>query len=512
MMAGYPYHHLAVIVGYAERAYHLDKGYHNMPNLIPRPSFIAFNTGEFILSDSTIITANSEIRDIAEYLSTQLQRFTGRNIAITEQERGTQEIRINLTPDSALGGEGYELGISSDCIELCAHQPAGLFYASQTLLQIIPAGSAPSLGPSTMLRTSLPAVSIRDTPRFEWRGIMLDVARHFFCVQDVKRFIDLIAHYKLNRLHLHLTNDQGWRIEIKSWPRLTEIGGRIQVGSQHGGFYTQEQYTEIVDYARSRFITIVPEIDTPGHTNAALASYAELNPSGEATSLYDGIEVGFSTLWINDEITYRFLDDVIRELAALTSGPYIHIGGDEAKSTTEQDYRKFIKRVQDIVISNGKQVIGWSEIGEAGVLPGTIVQHWMGAAYQEAKQQGSKIILSPANKTYLDMKYDESTALGLSWAGLISIKDAYDWEPGSYLHLLEAGDVLGIEAVLWTETIETIQDIEYMVFPRLLGLAELAWSPKGQDWEEYRQRLADHGSHMESMGINFHRGPGVDWK
>ncbi len=183
---------------------------------------------------------------------------------------------------------------------------------------------------------------------------MLDVARHFFGVEDVKRYIDLIAHYKINRLHLHLTDDQGWRIEIKSWPKLTEIGGSTQVGGDGGGYYTQEQYKEIVDYARSRYVTIVPEIDTPGHTNAALASYAELNPSGEAPALYEGIEVGFSSLWINNEITYQFLDDVIRELAALTPTPYIHIGGDEAQSTPEEDYKKFIKRIQEIVISHGK--------------------------------------------------------------------------------------------------------------------------------------------------------------
>ncbi len=170
-------------------------------------------------------------------------------------------------------------------------------------------------------RVSLPAVSIRDTPRFDWRGAMLDVARHFFGVEDVKRYIDLISHYKMNRLHLHLTDDQGWRIEIKSWPRLTEIGGSTQVGGESGGYYTQEQYKEIVDYARSRYVMIVPEIDTPGHTNAALASYAELNSSEEAPALYEGTEVGFSTLWINSEITYQFLEDVIRELAALTPTP-----------------------------------------------------------------------------------------------------------------------------------------------------------------------------------------------
>jgi hexosaminidase len=203
---------------------------------------------------------------------------------------------------------------------------------------------------------------------------------------------------------------------------------------------------------------------------------------------------------------------VIGELAALTPTPYIHIGGDEARSTPEEDYKKFIKRIQEIVVAYGKRTIGWSEMGEAEVLPGTIVQHWVGAAYQGAKRQGAQIILSPANKTYLDMKYDASCPLGLDWAGLISVRDSYDWEPGSYMEGLAESDILGIEGPLWTETVQTMKDIEYMVFPRLIGLAELAWSPKGQHWEEYRQRLAAHGKRLEAMGVNFFRSPDVDWK
>ncbi len=443
-----------------------------MLNLIPTPSSIIINPGEFIVSSATKISAAPELQSLADDLSGQLQNFTARQLPVTSSGQDIENIALKLEADPPLGEEGYELSISADGARLRANQPAGLFHAVQTLLQVVPLGSQPAL--------TLPAVSIRDTPRFPWRGVMLDVARHFFRVEDVKRFIDLIAHYKLNRLHLHLSDDQGWRIEIKSWPKLTEIGGSTQVCGSGGGYYTQEDYAEIIKYARSRFITVVPEIDTPGHTNAALASYAELNPSGEATALYEGTEVGFSSLWIEQEITYRLLDDVIRELAALTPTLYIHIGGDEAQSTPHEDYKKFIKRIQQIVISHGKQTVGWSEIGDAEVLPGTIAQHWKGAEYQGAIEQGARIILSPANKTYLDMKYDESTPLGLVWAGFISVKDAYDWEPGSYLDQLEEKDILGIEAPLWTETILTIKDIETMVFPRLPGLAELAWSPKGQ--------------------------------
>ncbi len=479
----------------------------SMLNLIPNPSIVNPSQGQFLFSSSTFIStdfSDKTLVKLAEYLTHRLQDMTGLSEFLQKKESGSGTIRLQISDKTDLGQEGYELIVTENGIDLRAPRPAGLFYAIQTLLQMIPAHPS---GPFI-----LPAVSIVDAPRFAWRGAMLDVARHFFSVEDVKRYIDLISHYKMNRIHLHLTDDQGWRIEIKSWPRLTEYGARTQVGGNGGGFYTQEQYKEIVSYAQSRFVTLIPEIDTPGHTNAALASYPELNESEEAPPLYEGTEVGFSTLSINHAVIYQFLDDVIRELAEMTPGPYIHIGGDEAKSTPEEDYKKFIKRIQEIVRSHGKQPIGWAEIGEAELLPGTIAQHWFGATYQEAKAQGARIILSPANKTYLDMKYDASFPLGLDWAGLISVKDAYDWEPGSYMHLLEENDILGLEAPIWTETLVTMKDIESMAFPRLPGLAELAWSPKGTSWEEYKQRLAKHGRHMEKMGINFFRSPDVDWE
>jgi len=490
-----------------ETAYHRDKGTeNNMPNLIPYPATVNPTEGQFKLTTSSqILTdlSHETLSALANHLAEQLQHRTGARYSLANTHDGPRNIRLRFNDKTDLGEEGYELSITENGTLLTAPQPAGVYYGIQTFLQLIP---TPPNGP-----ISLPAVSIRDTPRFAWRGAMLDVVRHFFSVQDVKRYIDLISHYKMNRLHLHLTDDQGWRIEIKSWPRLTEYGGQTQVGGGRGGFYTQEQYREIVAYAASRFVTIVPEIDTPGHTNAALASYAELNCDGQAPTLYEGTEVGFSSLCINKEITYTFLEDVIRELAAITPGPCIHIGGDEAKSTPEDDYKTFIKRMQEIVRAHGKTPIGWAEIGEAQLLPGTIAQHWIGTSYQEAKAQGAKIILSPANKTYLDMKYDPSTTLGLDWVGYTSVKDSYDWEPGGYMHLLEETDILGLEAPIWTETLPTMKDLEYLAFPRLPGLAELAWSPKGMSWQAYKQRLAAHGRQMDAMGINFFRSPDVDW-
>jgi len=476
-----------------------------MYNLIPKPASITISEGGFLLSSETKIVSGTEgaIRAIGRLLAEYIEQHTKLNLAVMDAHQNLGNIHLILNGDTRLDEEGYELIVDSYGIRIQANSPAGLFYGIQTLRQIVSAHQ------STL---KLPAVSITDSPRFTWRGAMLDVARHFFSVDDVKRYIDLLAHYKMNRLHLHLTDDQGWRIEIKSWPKLTEIGAQTQVNGGGGGFYTQEQYKEIVEYAHSRYVMIIPEIDTPGHTNAALASYAELNVSEEATNLYEGTKVGFSTLGIHMEATYLFLDDVIRELAAITPAPYIHIGGDETHATPKEDFKTFIEKMQKIVYAHHKIAIGWAEIGEVALNSQTIAQHWQGAAYKGAKEQGNKFIVSPGNKTYLDMKYAEDTPLGLTWAGLISVKDSYDWEPGSYMEGLEESDILGIEAPLWSETLVTMQDIEFMAFPRLPGLAELAWSPKGLSWDEYKLRLAKHGKHMQALDINFFKSPDVNWE
>ena len=480
-----------------------------MQILIPKPVSLYGRSDAFSIPPVTNINvepSSTEMHSLGRYLASVLPPAG----QVTESGSGT--VRLSLNGDASLGEEGYELSITTDAIQLSANRPAGLFYGIQTLRQLIQTDSSGSPRHAQGNAVSLPAVSIRDTPRFAWRGSMLDVARHFFGVEDVKRYIDLISHYKMNRLHLHLSDDQGWRIEIKSWPKLTEVGAQTQVGGGGGGFYTQEQYEEIVDYARSRYVTIVPEIDTPGHTNAALASYPELNSDDKAPALYEGTNVGFSTLSAHKEITYKFLDDVICELAAITPGQYIHIGGDETHSTPKEDYKIFIERMQEIVYAHNKIAIGWAEIGEVELNPKTVAQHWQGAAYKGAKDQGNKFIISPGNKTYLDMKYDETTPIGLNWAGYISVKDSYDWEPGSYMEGLVEEDILGIECPLWTETVLTMKDIEFMAFPRLPGIAELAWSPKGANWEEYKVRLAKHGRYMEAMRINYFKSPDVDWE
>ena len=342
---------------------------------------------------------------------------------------------------------------------------------------------------------------------------MLDVARHFLSVEDVKRYVDLIALYKMNRLHLHLADDQGWRIEIMSWPRLATHGGSTEVGGGPGGYYTQEEYADLVAHARRRFVTIVPEVDMPGHTNAALASYPELNCDGIAPPLYTGTEVGFSALCVDKEITYRFIDDVVREISALTPGPYIHIGGDEVETLTEAQYADFVQRAQEIVRSHGKRVIGWDEIAHADLATGTVVQHWRPSASPTvAVAKGASIIVSSADRTYLDMKYRPDTALGLSWAGFIDVRTAYTWDPATLYDGVDESSILGVEAPLWLETIARLSDVERMAFPRLPAIAEIGWSSRdGRTWDEFSRRLGAQAPRWSALGVNYYRAPEIPW-
>ena len=311
-----------------------------------------------------------------------------------------------------------------------------------------------------------------------------------------------------------------WRIAIDSWPNLATFGGSTEVGGGPGGYYTKSDYREIVRYAAARYMTLVPEIDTPGHTNAALASYADLNCDGQAPPLYTGTEVGFSSLCVNKEITYEFLDDVIRELAAITPGRYVHMGGDEAHSTTDADYLHFMDRLQPLVRDNGKRLMGWEEIAQAPLLPGTLAQHWGTATgsdegtehAREAVAQGVKLVMSPANHAYLDMQYDPNTPLGLHWAGYVEARDAYEWDPAQLVDGVGEGEVAGVESALWSETLEDVDDIEFMAFPRLPGIAEIGWSARdGRDWGEYRRRLAAQGPRWDVEGVDYYRSPQVPW-
>ncbi|MGH9315429.1 MAG: beta-N-acetylhexosaminidase [Vicinamibacterales bacterium] len=424
-------------------------------------------------------------------------------------------IHLRLGKLSQAGEEAYELVIAPEGVTITANQPAGLFYGAQTFRQLLPPFvDYGAVRPETARAVRAPAARITDYPRFAWRGAMLDVSRHFFSVDEVKRYMDLMSLYKLNRLHVHLADDQGWRIEITSWPNLARHGGSTEVGGGPGGYYTQQQYADLVAYAQDRFITIVPEIDMPGHTNAALASYAELNCNGVAPSLYTGIDVGFSALCVDKEITYKFIDDVVREIAELTPGAYFHVGGDEVKTLSPAQYVQFIERVQKIVRSHGKQMIGWDEIAPARLAPGSLVQHWRpDGSPAAAVAQGAKVIMSPANKAYLDMKYDSESVLGLSWAGYIDVEDAYAWDPAQSVRDVPESALAGIEAPIWSETLADIRDVEFMAFPRLAAIAELGWSrADGRAWGEFKGRLGAQAPRWTALGVNFFRSPAVPWK
>lgn len=486
-----------------------------MTNLIPLPALIAPTDLRFTLTASAQIVvspADAETLRIAGFLADDLRAATGYALPIAPdpQERPRDSIFLALHQDTSLGDEGYELNITNDRIVMRAPKPAGLFYGYQTLCQLVPLAPRESHAQSAW---HIPTAGIRDVPRFAWRGAMLDVARHFFTVETVKQYIDWLAMYKLNRLHLHLSDDQGWRIEIKSWDNLATVGGSTGVDGKNSGYYTQDEYRDLVAYAAERYITIVPEIDTPGHTNAALASYPELNCDDVARPLYTGIEVGFSSLCIDKEITYQFMDDVIRELAALTPGEYIHIGGDEAHATDKVAYTQFVERVEPIVQKYGKRMIGWEEIAQAEISPQTVAQNWRGEYSAQAVRQDARVIASPAKHAYLDMQYHEQSPLGLHWAAYVEARDAYEWDPAAELESVPEQSVLGVEAPLWSETLLTLDDIAYMTFPRLTAIAEIGWSPQAaRDWDSYRARVAAHGARWDRMGINYYRSPQIPWQ
>jgi hexosaminidase len=486
--------------------------------LIPKPVAAKSTGGHFELRENAVIRiaeTAKELQPVAQYLADRLNPATGLNVTVQNSGDMPSSNFILLETgisDTRLGQEGYELTVNKENIRLAANTPEGIFRGIQTLRQLLPAAiesSERQKGP-----WKIAAATILDYPSYSYRGAMLDVARHFFGVNDVKRFIDLIAAYKMNILHLHLADDQGWRIGIKSWPALTEIGGKTEVGGGKGGFYTQEEYKELVQYAADRFITIVPEIDMPGHTNAALASVPELNPDNQPTKLYTGTNVGFSTLQTHKEFTYQFLGDVIRELAGMTQGPYIHVGGDESHSTKKEDYIPFVERVQEIVAANGKIMIGWDETTLSALKPTSIAQYWSKAENaQRGVSKGVKIIMSPAANAYVDMKYNPKTKLGLHWAGYIEVDAGYKWDPATLVPGITKENILGVECPLWSETVTNISEIEYLLFPRLPGYAEIGWTDAaGRNWEEYKIRLGRQANRFKFMGINYYPSAKVPWK
>ncbi|WP_459836482.1 family 20 glycosylhydrolase [Clostridium carnis] len=486
-------------------------------DIIPKPVSYEKGKGKFTLKKDTSIYVKGnteketeEIIKVAEFLKEKLKNSTGFELNIIKGE-STSSGNIYLTTigaEEGKGSEGYKIITTSESVKIIAYKPEGLSRGVQTLRQLLP----PEIEKSTVVsgvEWNIPVLTIDDKPEYDYRGLMIDVARHFFTVDEIKRQIDYAALYKINRLHLHLSDDQGWRLEIKKWPDLTLIGGSTEVGGGPGGYYTQEEFKDLVKYAADRYIEVIPEFDMPGHSNAALASYGFLNPDGKRKPLYTGTNVGFSTFMTHSEKTYEFIDDVIKEVSEISPSKYIHIGGDEADSTKKADYDYFVGRVSKIVEKYGKTPMGWDPIDTAPEINSSVVlQNWKDSN-EAAREKDMKIIISIAKKAYLDMKYNESTPYGLNWAGYISVEDAYNWDPTEYA---PKELILGIEAPLWTETITNIKEMDYMIYPRLLGYSEIGWTPKeARNWNEYKIRLEKQGERMKNLGINYYNDNSI-WK
>lgn len=455
--------------------------------IIPLPYEMISGTGHYFTDDETEWEISASGNEAAARAMTYLR------------DKGVPRLQLGFVLDNSLQlpSGSYLLNISPDQIDIMATDAAGALNGAITLEQVVAFSGKSDRG------TFLPCGTITDQPRFAYRGYMLDVARTFFGVDTVKQVIDRIAPYKINHLHLHLSDDQGWRIEIKSWPKLTEIGGQLEVDGTPGGFYTQEDYVEIVEYAASRGITIVPEIDVPGHIHAALVAYPELSIDGKDRELYTGTEVGFSTVDANNDLVYEWLDDVVREISELTPGPYFHLGGDESAVTPHDDYVKFVGRAQQIIKANGKLPMGWDEVAVAGLAEGAVAQLWNHVEYAElARDNGNKVLVSPGTRTYLDMQYDTASRIGLHWAAYIEVDSAYLWDPATFVPNVTDENILGVESPLWGETIRNIEDIDYLTFPRLPAHAEVGWTAQDKRvYPDFLRRLKAHQIWLKEQGV-----------
>ncbi|CCH01494.1 beta-hexosaminidase [Fibrella aestuarina BUZ 2] len=522
--------------------------------LVPQPVSVQPQPGHFTLTKATTITyTKPESASVAAMLSRQLAEQT--SLTLTSRPAAAAPVNTILltltpTPDAKLGREGYRLSSSPKGVVITANQPAGLFYGTQTLLQLVPTEQPAPTGRMTQ-PTNVPAVQIIDYPRFGWRGVMLDVSRHFFPKADVMRYIDELARLKLNTFHWHLTDDNGWRIEIKSLPRLTSVGAwrvprdghfgerpnpKPGEAATYGGFYTQDDIREVVKYAQARNITIVPEIDIPGHSMAMLAAYPNLscskdtsvrvNPGTQFAEWYGNGTFKMlidNTLNPSDEAVYATLDKVFTEVAALFPGPYIHAGGDECykgywekdpgcqalmqkegMKHVEQLQGYFMKRVEKIINAKGKKFLGWDEILEGDVSPSATVMSWRGMKGGiEAAQHGHDVVMTPSTFAYIDYMQGDPTLEPRIYASL-RLKTCYEFEPVP--PGIDSTRILGGQGNLWTEQIPTLAHAEYMTYPRTWALSEVFWTPRNRrDWAGFIPRLEAQMRRADAAGVNYAR-------
>lgn len=526
------------------------KAQNNAINLIPQPVEIKTTTGSYTLtSASTISYDKAESQKVADMLVQKLNAPTGFSLKAQQGKLGAIQLNLNASPNAELGKEGYILESTPKGVVIFANQTAGLFYGMQTLLQLLPKEIESKT--ATKGNWIIPSVKVKDYPRFAWRGIMFDVSRHFFTKEEVKAYIDQIARLKYNTLHWHLTDDEGWRIEIKSLPKLTSVGAwrvkraghfgdreapKIGEPTPVGGFYTHEDIKEVIAYAQERNVAILPEIDVPGHSMAAVAAYPELsctkNPNtmvscGHKFSEWYGNGtfkmLVDNTLNPSNEEVYTFLDKVFTEVAQLFPHPYIHVGGDECyKGYWAQDegcqalmsklkihhvedlQGYFMGRVEKILQAKGKKLIGWDEILEGGISPTAAVMSWRGTKGGiQAAKEGHEVVMTPTTYAYLDYNQGEMTVDPPIYAGL-RVSKSYSFEPVP--DGIDAKYILGGQGNLWTEQTPTFRYVQYMTYPRAWALSEVYWSQKSaKNWDDFAKRMENHFERADVAEINASR-------
>ena len=504
--------------------------------MIPAPADVSIGEGVFRLSSATpvVTAADPEVERIARYFTDLVARTTELRLNPLEPNKvGAQQrvIRLELNAaEGAAGEEGYSLNVSPERIVISARSPRGLFYGAITLWQLITAH------PVVESEVSIPAVALVDQPRFAWRGLMLDVARHYMPPEFIKQMLDWMAVHKLNTLHWHLTDDQGWRLEIKKYPLLTEVGAwRIPAGDagidastgqprRYGGFYTQAEVRDIVRYAAERFITVVPEIEMPGHAQAAIAAYPKLGSINDRPRVSP--DWGIHTYLFNvEEDTFTFLENVLTEVIDLFPGPYVHVGGDEAvkdqwQASARVQHRMrelgvadeialqayFIHRIDAFLRAKGRRLVGWDEILDGGLPPDAIVMSWRGMdGGRKAARLGHDVVMAPAPDLYFDHLQTDVQGEPPGRPGTESLRDVYSFEAmPPDLTPDEARHIIGLQANLWTEHIRTLDRVQHMVFPRLAAVAEVAWSPAAKrDWKDFEARMQDQLGRYRALGIRY---------
>jgi hexosaminidase len=513
--------------------------------VIPRPLAVTPGRGSFVFTPRTTIWSDKADSAVARRFARGLAVATGLDLSVrvgTPASGNRIVFRRAPARDTTLGPEGYRLDVRPGVATITASAAAGAFYATQTIRQLLPSAVFRSAVVSNA-DWRIPAVTIEDRPRFQWRGAHLDVARHFMPKEFVKKYIDLLAMHKLNTFHWHLTDDQGWRIAIAKYPRLTDVGAwrdRTVVGhpqrdsaanvfdaKRHGGFYTHDDIREIVAYAAERFVTIVPEIEMPGHSQAAIAAYPSLGNFGD--TIRPWTMWGVSPYILNpSDTTIAFMQDVLTEVMALFPGPYIHVGGDEAikpqwKTSPRAQARIrefglkdenelqswFIGQMDSFLTAHGRRLVGWDEILEGGLAPNAVVMSWRGTAGGiAASRAGHDVVMTPGSHTYFDHYQSANTDFEpLAIGGFLPIDTVYSYEPvPAELEPQFASHILGAQGQVWTEYLEGPKNVEYMAFPRLSALAEVLWtSRERRDFADFNARLPTHLARLDALDVNFRR-------